>query len=84
MLPDRVSNPGPLTYESGALRNRYSWRKIKVKDTKIGKLPNLVLGEIFFNLLQVCNHEDVTYKVLHQTNGCRAVLNENARMLQLF
>ena len=20
MLPDRVSNPGPLTYESGALR----------------------------------------------------------------
>ena len=23
MLPDRVSNPGPLTYESGALPSKY-------------------------------------------------------------
>ena len=26
MLPDRVSNPGPLTYESGALPMRYATR----------------------------------------------------------
>ena len=26
MLPDRVSNPGPLTYESGAYRLRYAAR----------------------------------------------------------
>ena len=26
MWPDRVSNPGPLTYESGAYRLRYAAR----------------------------------------------------------
>ena len=26
MWPDRVSNPGPLTYESGALQLRYAAR----------------------------------------------------------
>ena len=25
MLPDRVSNPGPLTYESGALPQKKRW-----------------------------------------------------------
>ena len=25
MLPDRVSNPGPLTYESGALGKNRNW-----------------------------------------------------------
>ena len=28
MLPDRVSNPGPLTYESGALPIAKLWKKI--------------------------------------------------------
>ena len=28
MLPDRVSNPGPLTYESGAYRLRYAARRV--------------------------------------------------------
>ena len=28
MWPDRVSNPGPLTYESGAYRLRYAARQI--------------------------------------------------------
>ena len=28
MLPDRVSNPGPLTYESGAYRLRYAARLV--------------------------------------------------------
>ena len=27
MWPDRVSNPGPLTYESGAYRLRYAARR---------------------------------------------------------
>ena len=27
MLPDRVSNPGPLTYESGALPIAKLWKK---------------------------------------------------------
>ena len=29
MLPDRVSNPGPLTYESGAEKNLNKITKIK-------------------------------------------------------
>ena len=36
MLPDRVSNPGPLTYESGvlpfALRGPAYFRKVSVSD----------------------------------------------------
>ena len=38
MLPDRVSNPGPLTYESGALpiaRNYFVSKKKKKKNYKI-------------------------------------------------
>ena len=30
MLPDRVSNPGHLTYESGAYRLRYAARPLTV------------------------------------------------------
>ena len=37
MLPDRVSNPGPLTYESGALPIALrgpAWNEIETKKTK--------------------------------------------------
>ena len=38
MLPDRVSNPGPLTYESGALpialRGPAVWKESKVDKCK--------------------------------------------------
>ena len=37
MWPDRVSNPGPLTYESGAYRLRYA--------------VGVVLGEKIFEIL---------------------------------
>ena len=33
MLPDQVSNPGPLTYESGAYRLRYAARRDRPKMT---------------------------------------------------
>ena len=40
MLPDRVSNPGPLTYESGALpialRGPASYNKMITLDMDIG------------------------------------------------
>ena len=36
MLPDRVSNPGPLTYESGAYRLHYAARLTIV--TRYGKI----------------------------------------------
>ena len=51
MLPDRVSNPGPLTYESGALltalfgpakalltlyRNKDSWTEASRRSYRIG------------------------------------------------
>ena len=35
MLPDRVSNPGPLTYESGALPIALRGPAVTDKDTKI-------------------------------------------------
>ena len=35
MLPDRVSNPGPLTYESGALMTAQY-----IKKTQLGGLHN--------------------------------------------
>ena len=40
MLPDRVSNPGPLTYESGALP--IALRGPASKDVKIGTESNQV------------------------------------------
>ena len=48
MLPDRVSNPGPLTYESGALpialRGPAIAKKIQeAKEKKIGKKVKKVL-----------------------------------------
>ena len=38
MLPDRVSNPGPLTYESGALPIP--------KSGVLGSIPGLVEGHL--------------------------------------
>ena len=59
MLPDRVSNPGPLAYESGALpialrgpaRNKLNYRigpkrsdsVIKLVSVLFGKCTNLVI-----------------------------------------
>ena len=39
MLPDRVSNPGPMTYESGALpiALRDNEKKVKKNPLKINK-----------------------------------------------
>ena len=46
MLPDRVSNPGPLTYESGAL-------PIALRGPIIGKslIPNQVIFSDLFPLI---------------------------------
>ena len=54
MLPDRVSNPGPLTYESGAYRLRYAARprrgekKERIGDGRKSKQihPNLLQAEL--------------------------------------
>ena len=44
MLPDRVSNPGPLTYESGAL-------PIALRGpAKVKSLPNM--GAMYRNILR--------------------------------
>ena len=51
MLPDRVSNPGPLTYESGALpialRGPASFSGHKLKPVGIVQLPCKLQGNIF-------------------------------------
>ena len=55
MLPDRVSNPGPLTYESGALPialrgpAHTSWY-LKPTDKKLGTVEIC----IYALLLQIC------------------------------
>ena len=50
MLPDRVSNPGPLTYESGALpialRGPARWEeKLRLVGWLIGWLVNWLFGK---------------------------------------
>ena len=46
MLPDRVSNPGPLTYESGALPIALRGPALFLLDIKIeiGKNSGSILG----------------------------------------
>ena len=55
MLPDRVSNPGPLTYESGALpialRGPAEICKGASFCTKIGGVMELVLSTLCDNAL---------------------------------
>ena len=44
MLPDRVSNPGPLTYESGALRIALRGPAVAIKSTFLGWVLTLKMG----------------------------------------
>ena len=53
MWPDRVSNPGPLTYESGALRgpalnetNLSAWYDFKSKAGKNQQVPSKYITNI--------------------------------------
>ena len=48
MLPDRVSNPGPLTYESGAL-------PIALCDPALSLCPCLCLRIVLFDMRLVNN-----------------------------
>ena len=41
MLPDRVSNPGPLTYESGALPIALRGPAIRARAMKLGSCIHL-------------------------------------------
>ena len=58
MLPDRVSNPGPLTYESGALpialrgpARASEWLLYLVKHSGIRKLDTQLYGKLFVHLV---------------------------------
>ena len=79
MLPDRVSNPGPLTYESGALpiarfrKTAFSSRNI-IPDKKIR-----------FRFLRPCRHIfEILYEVLLPFSTSTQGINESAnfRFLQ--
>ena len=62
MLPDRVSNPGPLTYESGALPIALAARRTWIEGINIfnslssNLLSKLVMGLRLAILLQVLEH----------------------------
>ena len=45
MLPDRVSNPGPLTYESGAL-------PIALRGPARRKITSCLDSKLFFNIYE--------------------------------
>ena len=58
MLPDRVSNPGPLTYESGALPIALrgpAYFFLKPVHTRLNKRPSVFLSS-FFHFLIVYGH----------------------------
>ena len=55
MLPDRVSNPGPLTYESGALRSSPCGPAKKKKTCKV----------------YVASNDDHTGKAIRKSASCR-------------
>ena len=46
MLPDRVSNPGPLTYESGALPIALRGRALRANQTDIIKNFAVVMSVV--------------------------------------
>ena len=52
MLPDRVSNPGPLTYESGALPIvlRGPAPRMGLRGKKLGQTHCKVFQQSFFNI----------------------------------
>ena len=49
MLPDRVSNPGPLTYESGAL-------PIALRSTAFRKGKIRIIAKFHGTDLVICSH----------------------------
>ena len=59
MLPDRVSNPGPLTYESGALPIA-----LRGPATKGNNSANNVGGVMVVNLCMSSGHALYFYQVL--------------------
>ena len=52
MLPDRISNPGPLTYESGALpiALRGPAPRMGLRGKKLGQTPCKVFQQSFLNI----------------------------------
>ena len=54
MLPDRVSNPGPLTYESGALpialRSRNKWHSFVICYKQIASGRDFDRNSLFYLL----------------------------------
>ena len=64
MLPDRVSNPGPLTYESGALpialRGPAHRGKVFIYKTSVATV-NFVLNKLLLILLIIKNIHKIIY-----------------------
>ena len=73
MLPDRVSNPGPLTYGSGAL-------PIALRDPAHQKLDQVsILFPLAIRSRLVCHYLDTEGRVLkYQTERYQLILTYNA------
>ena len=70
MLPDRVSNPGPLTYESGALPIALRGPAYRVGGGGMGRAKYSLhyrvggQGKIFFTLLNNFTDERIEIKII--------------------
>ena len=59
MLPDRVSNPGPLTYESGALPIALRGPAIEVDTLSVGLNLILKTNTIWYKLWNAPSFKDL-------------------------
>ena len=61
MLPDRVSSPGPLTYESGALPTALRGSTFNMKRIKQISLSNLSESDCLSGSISVCEYGNKIY-----------------------
>ena len=76
MLPDRVSNPGPLTYESGAPSALEFVFCFFISCSGLGWLSLWILlfPGIFIHMFKICNQSDICFCIITKT-----VKPENAK-----
>ena len=74
MLPDRVSNPGPLTYESGALPIALRDPASSTLDGLKGRFCYAATTAKDFKLRFLCDYDDAIAIVLQPNNGAALML----------
>ena len=71
MLPDRVSNPGPLTYESGALPIALRGPAKLLCTSPIRVAISVCLGEVTTTLQYTWHIINIEWSPVSKIHGCR-------------